>query len=83
MTALPPSKDAVKRAAMKAQVLDRMRASIVEQGAFGVIQTDMWLRAYKRAQVMMAREWPTVKTLKKCLAAINDACTWTPPGKQQ
>lgn len=67
---------------MKSQVLDRMRASVVEQGAFGVIQTALWLRAYKRAQLLTSREFPTVKALKKCLESINDACEWTPPSAQ-
>ncbi len=62
---------------MKAQVVERMRASVGEQGHFGVMQTRMWIRAYERAQKMTAREFPTVKTLKKCLKAINDACGWS------
>lgn len=67
---------------MKTEVTERMRASVKEQGAFGVMQTARWLHAYRRAQKMTAREWPTVKTLKKCLAAIDEACKWTPPETQ-
>jgi hypothetical protein len=78
----PPPKDAELRAAMKAQVIERMRSSLTEQGSFGVMQTDIWLRAYKRAQANTAREWPTVKTLKKCLDSIDAARTWTPPVTQ-
>lgn len=74
-----PPKDAEKRQAMKAQVMERMRASVGEQGAFGVMQTHLWIRAYEQAAKMTAREFPTVKTLKKCLKAINDACEWRPP----
>ncbi|GAB2471789.1 hypothetical protein GCM10027082_24090 [Comamonas humi] len=51
-----------------------MKQSIVEQGAFGVRQTALWLKAYKRASKFVARSFPTVKASKRCLQQLEDAC---------
>lgn len=72
----PPPRDAAKRGEWKEKLRDRMRQSIQEQGAFGVRQTAIWLKAYKRAERSVKRDQPTVATLKKCITQLDDCLTW-------
>ena len=82
MSASPPltlelPKDAEQRLQLKEQLVERMRKSIAEQGSYGVRQTSVWLKAYKLAQKSIKREWPTCKTLRKRIKALDEALAWT------
>ena len=72
----PPPPDADKRLQLKEQLQLRMRQSIAEQGAFGVRQTSLWLKAYKLAQKCTVREWPTCSTLRRRIKALDDVLAW-------
>ena len=72
---LPPH-DAAKRGEWKEKLRDRMRQSIKEQGSFGVRQTAVWLKAYKRAQSTANRDNSTVATLRKRIAALDECLNW-------
>lgn len=78
-----PPKDAEQRAALKSQLQERMRLSIVEQGSYGVMQTHRWLKAYKRAKLMTSRAAPTVKALQRCLSMFELATNWKPPRDEE
>lgn len=76
MQSTPPP-DAEKRQQLKAELEQRMRTSIAEQGSFGVRQTSLWLRAYRLAHACVKREWPSTKTLRKRIRALDDVAVWT------
>ena len=69
-------RDAAKRGEWKEKLRERMRQSIQEQGAFGIRQTAIWLKAYKRAQTSTNRENSTVVTLRKRIRALDECLTW-------
>ena len=68
----PPRKDAAQRGEWKQRLRDRMRESIKEQGSFGIRQTAIWLKAYKRAKAASSRENSTAATMRKRIQALND-----------
>lgn len=70
-------RDAEKRQQLKTVLEQRMRRSIAEQGAFGVRQTSLWLRAYRLAHTCVKREWPSSNTLRKRIKALDDVAAWT------
>lgn len=74
MKQAPP--DADKRLQLKAQLHDRMRKSIQDQGAYGVRQTAVWERSYKLALSCMKRELPSCGTLRKRIKVLDDAHVW-------
>lgn len=75
----PPPPDAEKRLELKEALQMRMRQSIAEQGAFGVRQTALWLRAYSLAQRCTKREWPSCSTLRRRIKALDDVLAWQVP----
>ena len=68
--------DAAKRGEWKEKLRDRMRQSIKEQGSFGVHQTAVWLKAYKRAQSTANRGNSTEAILRKRIAALDECLNW-------
>lgn len=67
-------KDAAEREAQKNALAEKMKESLKAQGGFGIMQTKKWLKVYKRAVKVCKRDYPTVSTCKKVMAALEDAC---------
>ena len=76
MSEATPPRDAAKRGEWKEKLRDRMRQSIKEQGSFGVRQTAVWLKAYKRAQSTANRGNSTEAILRKRIAALDECLNW-------
>ena len=72
----PPRKVAAHRGEWKQKLRDRMRESIKEQGSFGIRQTAIWLKAYKRAKAASSRENSTVATMRKRIQALDGCLNW-------
>jgi hypothetical protein len=74
-----PITDMPERMAKREELRTEMAASLKAQGAFGVNQTQRWLKVYKRATRSISREVPgTQKAQQKLINELQDVCKpWT------